>query len=53
MTLFLLGVNHRTAALEDREALALSSAEVLDLLERLGRRGVLARSARALDLQPH
>ena len=29
MTLFLLGVNHRTAALEDREALALSPAEVL------------------------
>jgi glutamyl-tRNA reductase len=41
MTLFLLGVNHRTAALEDREALALSSAEVLDILSRLGRRGVL------------
>jgi glutamyl-tRNA reductase len=41
MTLFLLGVNHRTAALEDREALALSSAEVLDILGRLGRRGVL------------
>ena len=37
MTLFLLGVNHRTAALEDREALALSPAEVLDLLERLAR----------------
>ena len=41
MTLFLLGVNHRTAALEDREALALSPAEVLDLLERLAPRGVL------------
>jgi glutamyl-tRNA reductase len=41
MTLFLLGVNHRTAALEDREALALSPAEVLDILERLARRGVL------------
>ncbi len=44
MTLFLLGVNHRTAVLEDREALALSSAEVLDLLERLGRRGVLGEA---------
>ena len=44
MTLFLLGVNHRTAVLEDREALALSSPEVLDLLERLGRRGVLGEA---------
>jgi glutamyl-tRNA reductase len=44
MTLFLLGVNHRTAALEDREALALSSVEVLEILERLARRGVLRES---------
>jgi glutamyl-tRNA reductase len=44
MTLFLLGVNHRTAALEDREALALSPAEVLQILERLARRGVLRES---------
>jgi glutamyl-tRNA reductase len=44
MTLFLLGVNHRTAALEEREALALSSAEVLDVLGRLARRGVLRES---------
>jgi glutamyl-tRNA reductase len=41
MTLFLLGVNHRTATLEDREALALSPAEVLDSLGRIARRGVL------------
>ena len=44
MTLFLLGVNHRTAALEDREALALLPAEVLQILERLARRGVLRES---------
>ena len=44
MTLFLLGVNHRTAALEHREALALSSVEVLGILERLARRGVLRES---------
>ena len=44
MTLFLLGVNHRTAALEDREALAFSSTDVLDVLGRLARRGVLRES---------
>jgi glutamyl-tRNA reductase len=44
MTLFLLGVNHRTATLEDREALALPTAEVLDILGRFARRGVLGEA---------
>jgi len=44
MTLFLLGVNHRTAALEDREALAMPRAEALDLLARVKRRGVLGEA---------
>jgi glutamyl-tRNA reductase len=44
MTLFLLGVNHRTAALEDREALAFSPADVRDVLGRLGHGRVLGES---------
>ena len=44
MTLFLLGVNHRTAGLADREALALAPSEVFEMLSRFTRRGVLRES---------
>jgi glutamyl-tRNA reductase len=44
MTLFLLGVNHRTAALEHREALALGAADVHEILGDLSRAGGLAES---------
>jgi glutamyl-tRNA reductase len=44
MTLFLLGMNHRTATLEDREALALPPADALDILSRIARRGVLGEA---------
>ena len=53
MNLLLLGVNHHTASLDDREALAFGPDATFDLLARLGRRGVLARGGAALDVQPH
>jgi glutamyl-tRNA reductase len=44
MTLFLLGVNHRTAGLADREALALAPSEAFEMLSRFVHRGVLRES---------
>ena len=45
MHLLLLGVNHRTAGLADREALAFNRDETVDLLRRLGRCGNLREIA--------
>jgi glutamyl-tRNA reductase len=45
MNLLLLGVNHRTASLDDREALAFGPEDTSDLLTRLNRSGVLSESA--------
>jgi glutamyl-tRNA reductase len=45
MNLLLLGVNHRTACLDDREALAFGPDDTFDLLTRLGRSGILREAA--------
>lgn len=45
MNLLLLGVNHHTAGLDDREALAFNPDDVFDLLTRFGQKGVLGEAA--------
>jgi glutamyl-tRNA reductase len=45
MNLLLLGVNHRTAAIDDREALAFTPAQALDLLAGLAPNGVISEIA--------
>ena len=45
MTLLLLGVNHRTAGLDDREALAFGPDDALDLLAGIGGDGAIREAA--------
>ena len=53
MDLLLLGVNHRTASLPEREALALDPDATARLLADLVGRGDNRRGARPVHLQPH